>query len=132
MKRIVANRKTGEAVVHISGVAGVVETIAITGAGSDIDEDTGIAGDETVTGASINSVTWGSGGAAIGVWKVTRAGNTILILSNSGSIDFGAMGQAITLDNASDIVCTLNGATEGFLTLELQKKSTITNDQYLR
>lgn len=131
-KRLVANRKSGEAIFHITQAAGGTDTILVTGASSDIASAGGVAGLETVLGANINVVTWGCGGVASGAWKISRGGGTLLILNNSGSIDFAGLGQAMTLDSGNDIVCALQNATEGFLTIELQKKSTVTNDQYLR
>jgi hypothetical protein len=130
MKTVLANRKTGEAIVLVSLAAAAAETLIVAGASSEIQNDAGIAGDETVSGAVIAKVKFGTAPGA--TWTVTRAGDIVGVFNGSGEMAFDSDGMALTHQAASDIVFTLAGAGAGFLVVELQKKSTIANDQYLR
>lgn len=69
---------------------------------------------ETVTGMNIAQVWWGT----TGNWTVTRTG-TILVLTETGHIDFAGDGCSLILNNTIDIGLALTGS--GYIMLELQK-----------
>ncbi len=130
MKSILQNKKTGEAVVLVSLATAGSETLIIAGETSEIQNDAGIAGNETVTGSAIAKVKFGTAPGA--TWVLTRGGDVVGVYNGSGELGFDCDGMAVTHQAAADIVFTLSGTGAGFIVVELQKKSTIANDQYLR
>lgn len=127
-KRIVTNRQGNGVTVHLNAT----HTIVVAGESSDLDNDR-TNNNETVTGASITQVAWGSGGSGAGVphWTIARNGEIVLVLDSTSYLDFAGTGAAINLDNTADLVCTLVNATSGFLMIELQKQGNIQRNEYL-
>lgn len=122
---VLSNKRVGSATLHftedattvVAGVAGVSD----------------IAGtNETVIGASITQLVWGLGGAAdgVGYWTVSRGPNLVAVLSGTGKLDFIESGTPITLFPTETLVVDRVGSTTGFIIIELQKNSTITDSQY--
>lgn len=121
--RLVANKTGGEAVLHIIGT----ETITIAGASGVSNVATA---SETVIGATITQIVWGTDGTAGSHWNIKRGANTVAILNNSGEMDFAGSGMSQKLDPTATLVATLVGSANGYLMVEMQKNSTITNDPY--
>lgn len=120
-----SNKRTGKATLHYTANA----TDVIVGAFG----VSAIAGtNETVSGAIITQVVWGLGGAAdgVGYWTIKRGTNTVAVLSGTGKIDFIDSGVPITLFPADTLVVERTGSTTGFIIIEVQKTSTITDSQY--
>jgi len=80
---------------------------------------------ETVNSVQIAQVWWGTSNNS-NFWTIQRGANTVLILTNSGHMQFSEPGSAMTeFANAATIVFTLNGVgASGFCRVELQKQST--------
>jgi len=114
----IINRNRTSAVVHVSSNA----TIVVTGNSSVSNIAFGDGNsqiEETLTGASISQVFWGSAPGAH--WNVKRGTTLVLTLPNAGSIDFAGSGCALTANSANAVVVELVGASNGFLMIELQK-----------
>lgn len=111
---VLSNRKNTSVVLHLNTGA----TIKVAGAVgvSDLAKD-----DEVITGVSIVQAICGSASGDGAYWKITRGGNVVAILDSTAQIDFAGTGMALTQDPTADIVVTLEGGTDGFLVLELQK-----------
>ena len=94
---------------------------------------------ETVTGAAITQVWWGS--TAIGgnsYWIVNRGvgnssvanvsfqtGNTVLVLDGTGYIDFAGSGASMIKNSTGNCSVGLINSTTGYLMIEFQKVPTI-------
>lgn len=124
--RLIANKSGGEAVLHFT----VSNTVIIAGNNTVSNVATS---SETVTGALITQAFWGVGGAGTtdGYWKVERGANTVLILDQSGHVDYSASGVGIKLDYDQNLTVTLVNSTVGYLIIELQKVGSISNNNYL-
>jgi hypothetical protein len=79
---------------------------------------------EVLTGASITQVWYGC--ASGGHWVVQRGSNTVLVLSESGYMDFAGSGASLVLHSTANVVMTLVGASNGYCMVELQKEPTST------
>lgn len=114
----IINRNRTSAVVHIS--ANSTLTIAGNSSVSNIAFGSGNAQvEETLTGAAITQVFWGSAPGAH--WNVKRGDTLVLTLPNAGSIDFAGTGCSLTANTENTLVAELVGASNGFLMIELQK-----------
>jgi hypothetical protein len=118
----VINRRGASAVIHVTANSTVViagnssvSNIAFGGGNSEIEE--------TITNGYISQVWWG---ASNGYWSVARGANTVLVLNNSGHMDFAGQGAAITQYSSANAVLTLTDSTDGFLMMEIQKLPNIT------
>jgi hypothetical protein len=99
----IINRIGSSVVVHeIAGGSPAITKAGIQSAG------------ETITAMNIAQVWWGT----TGNWTVTRTG-TILVLTETGHIDFAGDGSSLILNNTVDIDLTLTGT--GYIMFELQK-----------
>lgn len=78
------------------------------------------SGDEVVTGASIAQVWWGVANG--GYCTVARGANTVLVLTESGSMNFVDDHIPISLDTTANVSFTINGGV-GFVMIEMQKQS---------
>jgi len=76
---------------------------------------------ETIAAAHISQVWWGSSNASY--WTVKRGSNTILVLPDSGYLDFAGNGLGLQIDQTANLVFTLTGSGVGHLALEGQKKA---------
>lgn len=94
---------------------GLASTVVHLNATGTIDVSTLEAG---FTGAYIAQVWWGA--SAGQSWTVDRTTTNILVLNESGHMDFAGNGCSLILEPTIDIVCTLSGGT-GFIMFELQK-----------
>lgn len=113
---VIQNRKGSDAVIH--AVANT--TVALSALAVD--------GDETVNSAYITQVAWGA--EAPGYWRVARGGNTVMILDSTSYIDFAGNGMGLVPDRTGNFTITLNGTANGFITMGVQKESTIANTAY--
>lgn len=77
---------------------------------------------ETIAAAHISQVWWGSSNSSY--WTIKRGSNTILVLSETGYLDFAGNGLGLQIDQTANIVITLTGSGDGHLALEGQKKAT--------
>lgn len=114
----IINRNKTSAVVHVTSNTTI--TVSGNSSVSNIafgDGNTQI--EETLTGASISQIFWGS--APNAYWNVKRGTTLVLTLPNSGSIDFAGSGCALTANSANAVVVELVGSANGFLMMELQK-----------
>lgn len=109
---VIINKKGLSATVHIT--ANATYTIA----GDDQTSNIAFTG-ETLTGATISQIWYGSGG---GHWVVKRGSNTVLVLSDTGHIDFTTSGLSLNIDPTATFVANLNGTANGFLIVEMQKQ----------
>jgi hypothetical protein len=114
----IINRNRTSAVVHVTANASIVvsgnssvSNIAFGSGNTEIEE--------TLTGAAIAQVFWGSAPGAH--WNVKRGDSLVLTLPNAGSIDFAGSGCSLTANSANAVVVELVGASNGFIMLELQK-----------
>jgi hypothetical protein len=122
---VMSNKRTGKATLHYT--ANTTDVVVGTNGVS------AIAGtNETVTGAIITQVVWGLGGAAdgVGYWTIKRGTNVVAVLSGTGKIDFIDAGVPITLFPTETLVVERTGSTTGFIVVEVQKTSTISDSQY--
>ena len=77
---------------------------------------------ETISAAHIRQVWWGCANGTN--WTVTRGANNVLVLNNSGKMQFSDMGSAMSeFQAAANIVFTLVGTGAAFCRVELQKIS---------
>ena len=97
---------TANATITVSGNSSV-SNIALSG--------------EVVNAAHISQVWWGC--ANNSYWKIDRGSNNLLILPQTGYLDFAGNGVGLQQDQTATIVITLVGPDPGFLVLEGQKKA---------
>lgn len=105
---VINNRKNSSAVLHVTSS----NTFVIAGNNSVSNVATG---DEIITGCNIRTAMWS------GSWTVARGSNTVLVLSNAGTLDFALNDMAIGTDSTANVVCTLTTGT-GFLMLKVGKQ----------
>ena len=117
----IINRSGLSAVVHITANATVV--IAGNSSVSNIASGTGPSNEEILTGGYVTQVWWGAPG---GYWTVKRGSNTVLVLSETGYLDFAGCGTSLTVDAAANLVANLTTSSTGFLMVEVQKTPTNT------
>lgn len=77
---------------------------------------------EVVNSAHISQVWWGSSNSSY--WTVKRGSNTVIVLTETGYMDFAGNGLGLQQDQTANIEITLTGSGVGFLALEGQKKAT--------
>jgi len=130
------NRSGASAVVHVTGndcivIAGNSSVSNIAFGNSTVYE--------TITSAAITQVWWGS--TAIGgnsYWIVNRGignssvanvsfqtGNTVLVLPDSGYIDFAGSGASLIKNTTANCSIGLINSTTGYLMIEFQKTPTV-------
>lgn len=120
MAEVVLNRKNHSAVVH------AVANATLNVAGSNTSEsDIYLEGENEILGATISKLFWGAANGEH--WEVDRGGNTVLVLPESGAMDFAGEGMAITKDDEANLGLTLSGG-DGFIMLELKKNGTQRTD----
>lgn len=113
------NRKNTSAVIHLTANASI--TVAGNSAVSGI-----ATGNEVLTGCTITQVFCGAGNGAH--WTVKRGANTLLVLDSTGYFDYAGSGMALNIDPGATIEATLNGGTDGYLLIEVQKIGTFTSE----
>lgn len=114
---VINNKKGLSAVIHLTANA----TINVAGNSSVSD----IAlGDETVTGAYISQIWYGTSNTDTGYWEVKRGANTVGVFSTTGYMDFAGNGIALNNDVTGTLVVNLNSAAAGFIIIELTKTPT--------
>jgi len=126
------NRSGSSAVVHVTGNDCVV--IAGNSSVSNI-----AFGNETITSAAITQVWWGSTAiSGNSYWIVNRgtgntsvanvsfqSGNTVLVLPDSGHIDFAGDGASLIKNTTGNCSIGLINSTTGYLMIEFQKTPTV-------
>lgn len=114
---VLINKKGLSAVIHLTSNA----TINVVGntTTSDI-----AVGDETVSGAYISQIWYGTSNVSTGYWEIKRGSNTAGIFSASGHMDFAGNGITLNLDVGATLVANLTSATAGFVIIELTKSPT--------
>jgi len=116
----VINRNGLSAVIHVTANSTVV--IAGNSSVSNIASGNSTVY-ETLTGGNITQIWWG---APAGYWTVKRGANTVLVLSESGYLDFAGCGSSLMIDATANVVANLVTSTTGFLMIEVQKTPTST------
>lgn len=129
------NRSGSSAVVHVTGndcivIAGNSSVSNIAFGNSSVYE--------TITGASITQVWWGSTGiSGNSYWVVNRGlgsagspvttvnANTVLVLPDSGYMDYAGTGAALIKNLTANCSVALYNSTTGYLMVEFQKTPTI-------
>lgn len=130
------NRSGASAVVHVTGnvcvvIAGNSSVSNIAFGNSSVYE--------TITGAAITQVWWGSTAiSGNSYWIVNRgtgnnsvanvsfqSGNTVLVLPDSGHIDFAGDGASLIKNTTGNCSIGLINSTTGYLMIEFQKTPTI-------
>lgn len=111
---VLINRKGVSAVLHMTAnesftIAGDSSTSNIASPG------------ETLTGATITQVWFGSSSGDSAYWTIKRGANTVAVLDSTGYIDFAGNGVALNKDTGATLVANLVNSTTGFLMVELQK-----------
>lgn len=109
---VIYNRKAKDAVLHFNatGTANLIGNSSVS---------TIAANNEVISAAPIRRVWFGVSGT--NTWTITRGGQTILVLSQTGFLDFAGAGAAINYYANSDITATLSGGS-GFIMLEVSKE----------
>jgi len=130
------NRSGASAVIHATGN----DCIVIAGNSSVSNISFGNSSVyETVTGASITQVWWGSTGiTGNSYWIVNRGtgnssvanvsfqtGNTVLVLAGTGYIDFAGSGASLIKNTTANCSIGLINSTTGYLMIEFQKTPTV-------
>lgn len=77
---------------------------------------------EVVLGATINKVIYGSGGNGA-YWTLQRGANVVGVYYGTGWLDYASLGQSCNLYSSANIVLTLVGSGNGFITVETNKNS---------
>lgn len=77
---------------------------------------------ETLTGASIKQIWFGSPSGNSAYWKIERGSNTVAVVDSTGWIDFAGNGNLLTKDSTGTLVLTLVGSANGYIMIELQKE----------
>jgi hypothetical protein len=130
------NRSGSSAVIHVTGndcivIAGNSSVSNISFGNSTVFE--------TITGAAITQVWWGSTGTSgNSYWIVNRgvgnssvanttfqSGNTVLVLAESGYLDFAGSGASLIKNSTANCSVGLINSTVGYLMIELQKTPTV-------
>jgi len=130
------NRSGASAVVHVTGndcvvIAGNSSVSNIAFGNSSVYE--------TITSAAITQVWWGSTSiSGNSYWIVNRgtgnnsvanvsfqSGNTVLVLPDSGHIDFASDGASLIKNKTGNCSIGLINSTTGYLMIEFQKTPTI-------
>lgn len=114
---VMINRSNISAVVHVTA------NVTIVVAGNSSVSNIASPGEE-LTGASITQVWYGVANG--GLWRVKRGSNTVLVLESTGYVDFAGAGASLIVDPSANIVATLEGTTNGYLMLEVQKNPATT------
>lgn len=127
--RLITNKTGGEALLHFTLNSAGTETVTIAGAQGV--SNVAASANETVNTATITQIYFGSSSGASAYWTVKRGANIVAVLDSTGWVDFAGNGAALKLDGASNLTVELVGTAPGYLIIELQKQSTIANDQYL-
>ena len=109
---LILNRPAKDAILHFNatGSANVIGNSSVSIIASN---------NETISLAPIRRVWFGVSGT--NTWTITRGGQTILVLSQTGFLDFAGHGAPIKYYANSDITATLSGGT-GFLMIEVSKE----------
>lgn len=110
---VLYSKRNGNAVLHFTANA----TVTVVGNNS----VSGLAANgstEVVSGASINKIAWGVSGT--GTWTVKRGANTVLVLTNSNTLNMDEFGAAISLYPDATLVVELSGGT-GHIMLDITK-----------
>ena len=76
---------------------------------------------ETVTAANIRKIAWSTNGNI----QIVRNGVPIVMLHNTGTLEFDLLNTTLANNNTQPIVVTIN--TGGFVVLELTKEATYAN-----
>jgi hypothetical protein len=79
--------------------------------------------DEVLSGAYIKQIWWGaaSNTTSVGYWNVKRNTTVVMVLTNSGWMDFSGHGGGIYANNTANLVFELVGAPSGALQCEIGK-----------
>lgn len=129
------NRSGASAVVHVTSN----DCIVIAGNSSVSNISFGNSSVyETITGAAITQIWWGSTGiSGNSHWIVNRGlgtsgspnttfnANTVLVLPDSGYLDFAGSGAALIKNTTANCSVGLINSTTGYLMIEFQKAPTI-------
>lgn len=77
---------------------------------------------EVVASMTISKIVWGS--TSTNSWTVKRGGNTVAVLTGSGSVDYQELGIGLEAggDNQANVVFTLSGGT-GAIAVKVHKSS---------
>ncbi len=129
------NRSGSSAVIHVTAndciaIAGTPTTSNIAFGNTTVFE--------TLTGASITQIWWGSTGiTGNSYWVVNRglgtpaspvtavSGNTVLVLPDSGHLDFAGKGASLIKNLTANCTVALYNSTTGYMMVEFQKTPTI-------
>lgn len=114
---VISNKLKTSVTVHVNG-AGTLKV-----AGNNTVSNIAF-GSEIITGCQIEQVIYGAGNS--GSWVVKRANTTtntvVLVLSESGFMDFSGSGMKITnLRDEDDLQFEMVGTTNGHIIIELKK-----------
>ena len=83
-------------------------------------ESLAVNANEVVSAASIKRITWSTNGNI----QIVRGGVPIVMLHNTGTLEFDSLNTTLANNNTQPIVVTIN--TGGFVVLELTKEATYT------
>lgn len=107
---VLNNKAGGSALIHLT----VSNTLIVVGNNS---VSNLALTTETVSSATIKKVWWGASNSSY--WTVARGSNTVLVLTESGQLDFSS--DVLTKDSAANLVFTLVGTGVGFIAAEVKK-----------
>lgn len=109
---VLINKKGKSAVIHLTANA------TITVAGNSSVSNVASVGEE-LTGATISQVWYGSSNS--GHWVIKRGANTVMVLTQSGHMNFAGHSVSLNMDAGATLVAELVNTDTGFITLEMSK-----------
>lgn len=112
--RIYNNKKYGSACILFTSN----DSITIAGNTSSSNVATG---DETLAGASITQIWFGSPSGNSAYWTIKRGSNTVFVADSTSYIDFRGNGSSLNLDTSETLVANLTGSTAGVIIVEIKK-----------
>lgn len=123
---ILSNKPNGSVTIHVTNA-----NAALVIAGNTSVSNVAASG-EILTGATIRKVWWGIDNA--GSIQIARGGagaaNNVLVLSQSGFMDFAAGGTVINVNKTANVAISFAGSANGFAIIELKKEGTMPDERF--
>ena len=119
---LMSNKKNRDVTIHCSAA-----NVSLTIAGNTSTGNVATS-DEVLTAGVINKVVWGLDTGSI---QILRGSNLVATFSQSGSIDYAALGMPITKDSTGTLVVNFIGTANGYSVISLKKVGAGSSD-YLK
>lgn len=111
---LLQNRKDGTVTVWAN--ANTTLTIAGNTSSSNV-----AANGETLTGASVKQVWFGSPSGASAYWVLKRGSTTVAVYDSTGWVDYAGNGNLLNKDPDASLVLELVGTANGYIVVEMRK-----------